>query len=123
MQMLHAVLMLRDAVLLPQASPMDQLRRAGRHDGRSRLCSAAALQIALAERRQLSDVTCSPRSLLLLRQGWRADFEAFAMSLSSFVCAWPLACGQTLSVCVGCVRETGYRHWLVRQGRVKVGSH
>ena len=123
MQMLHAMLMLRVAVLLPQASPMDQLRRAGRHDGRSRLCSAVALQIALAERRQLSEATCSPRSLLLMRRGWRDDFEACAMSLSSCICAQALACGQILSIRVDCVRGAGYRRCTVRQEWFNVRVH
>jgi hypothetical protein len=83
MLMLHAIMMLRAAVLLPVTSPIDQRRRAGRHGGRSRFSSAAARQIALAEQRQLSEATCSPRSLLLTRRGWRAYFEAYAMSLSS----------------------------------------
>ena len=86
MQMLHAVLMLRVAVLLPQAFPMDQLHRGSRHDGRGRLCSAAALQIAVAEQRQLSAATCSPRSHSLRRHGWRAYFGACAMSLGGFFC-------------------------------------
>jgi hypothetical protein len=33
MLMLHAMLMLHTAVLLPMAAPMDQRRRASRHDG------------------------------------------------------------------------------------------
>ena len=59
MQMLHTIVMLHAAVLLPLASPMDKWHRAVRLDDRGRSCSAATLQIALADQRQLSAATCS----------------------------------------------------------------
>ena len=58
MLMLHAVVALQAAVLLPVASAMDKLHRAVRHDARGRVCGAAALQIALAEQRQLCAAAC-----------------------------------------------------------------
>ena len=61
MLMLHTAVALQAAVLLPVASAMDKLHWAGRRDTRGRLRGAAALQIALAEQRQLSAATCSPR--------------------------------------------------------------
>ena len=123
MLMLHAVMMLRAAVLLPQASTKDQLHRAGRHGGCGRFSSAVAQQIALAEQRQLSEATCSPRLLLLTRHGWRAYFEACAMSLISCICAQALACGQIPSLTVSCVRGTGYRRCTVRHEWVNVRVH
>ena len=86
MLMLHAAVMLHAGVLLAVASAIDEWHRAGRRDDCSCLCSAEALQIALAEQPQLSKATCSPRSHSLRRRGWRAYFGACAMCLYGFSC-------------------------------------
>ena len=57
MLLLHAGMALRAAVQLPVAAPIHQWHRAGRRDDCSCLCSAEALQIALAEQPQLSEAT------------------------------------------------------------------
>ena len=120
---LHAVVVQHVVVWLPITSAMGQRHMAGRHDGHARSCSVAALQIALAEQRQLSAATCSSRSLCACEHGWVLNFGARVLSLSGFFCAWALAYGRVLSVCVGCVCGTGYGRGYGTQERVKVGVH
>ena len=54
MLLLHVVVALQAAVVLHVAAPIHQRHRADRHGGRARSCSAAALQKALAEQRQVT---------------------------------------------------------------------
>ena len=83
MQMLHTM---HAAVLLPLASPMDKWHRAVRRDDRGRSCSAATLQIALADQRQLSAATCSRGCALSYAVDGEPDFGACVMKLGGFYC-------------------------------------
>ena len=76
MLLLHVVVALQAAVVLHVAAPIHQRHRADRHGGRARSCSAAALQKALAEQRQLFALTYRTMFLFYL-----APFFEFAYHL------------------------------------------